>query len=173
MTLAQTQDAALEPVRAALATTAAERAMRIVGEARQAAQVLTEQARRDADAAVAKASREGAAQAGPVAAAELGRGRRAARSVTLGADLATRDELAGRIRAAVLALRDEPDYPGLRDRLAELATRLAGSGAVVTDHRDGGVVARGPGILVDCSLRRLADLAVSALSARIAGLCGP
>ena len=73
----------------------------------------------------------------------------------------------------MLGLRDRPGYPQLRDRLAALAVRTAGPGAVVSEHPRGGVVARGATALADCSLPRLADRAVAALDARIAGLCGP
>ncbi len=167
------QDAALEPVRAAMLRRAAERAGLITGQASDAAAALVAEARRNAAAAVAQARADGAAQAAPVAAAELGRSRRAARSVALGANLAAYDEIAARIRAAILGLRDEPDYPELRDRLAGAARRAAGPRAAVTEHPAGGVVARAGGLVVDCSLPRLADRAVAALGPRIARLCGP
>ncbi|HUZ51455.1 MAG TPA: hypothetical protein VMU94_02850 [Streptosporangiaceae bacterium] len=167
-----TQDAALDPVRAAMLRRATERADRIVGQARDAVQALAAEARSHADAAVAQARSDGAAQARPVAAAELNRSRRAARSVALGANLAANDEIAGRIRAAVVGLRDEQGYPELRDRLARAARRAAGPQAEVSEHPAGGVVARAGGVVVDCSLPRLADRAVAALGPRIAGLCG-
>jgi hypothetical protein len=71
----------------------------------------------------------------------------------------------------VLALRDDDEFPLLRRRLAEMALRAAGPGARVADHADGGVVATAPGVVVDCSLGRLADRAIAALDARIAELC--
>ena len=117
---------------------------------------------------MAQARADGAAQATPVAAAELSRSRRAARSVALGASLAAHDEIAGRIRAAILGLRDEPGYPELRDRLASAARQAAGPQAEVSEHPAGGVVARAGGVVVDCSLPRLADRAVAALGPRIA-----
>ncbi len=173
MNLLTTQDAALEPVRAAMLRRAAERADLITGQARDAAATLVTQARRNADAAVAQGRADGAAQAAPVAAAELSRSRRAARSVALGANLAAHDEIAARIRAAVLGLRDEPGYPELRDRLASAARQAVGPRAEVSEHPAGGVVARAGGMVVDCSLPRLADRAVAALGPRIARLCGP
>jgi hypothetical protein len=173
MTLQAEQDAALEPVRATLLRNAEAQAHDILARAGDAARALVAQAHSDADAEVARARADGAAQARPVAAAELNRSRRAARSVALGAERSTRDELASRIRSAVCGLRDEPGYAGLRDRLAAMAARAAGPGAQVTEHPDGGVIARAGGVIVDCSLPRLADRAVAALGARIAGLCGP
>lgn len=172
MTLLAAQDTALEPVRAAMLLRASEEAGRIITEAREAAAALTDQARRGAEAAVGQARSEGAEQARPVAAAELGRSRRAARSAMLRARRSDHDELAGRIRAAICGLRDEAGYVMLRDRLAELARQAAGPGATVTDHPDGGVVARADGVVVDCSLPRLADRVVAALSPRIDQLCG-
>ena len=121
---------------------------------------------------MAQARADGAEQARPVAAAELSRSRRAARSVALGANLVAHDEMAGRIRAAVLGLRDEPGYPELRDRLARAARQAAGPRAEVSEHPAGGVIARAGGVVVDCSLPRMADRAIEALGPRIAGLCG-
>ena len=172
MSLLSTQDAALEPVRAAMLQRAARRADQIAGQARAAAAALAAEARGNADAVVERARADGAARARPVAAAELSRSRRAARSVSLGANLAVYDEIAGRIRAAVLGLRDEPGYPALRDRLAGAASQVAGPQAEVSEDPAGGVVARAGAVVVDCSLPRMADRAVAALGPRIARLCG-
>lgn len=171
MTLAGRQQAALEPVRAAMLHRATQEAAVVVASARDAAAVTIAQAERDADALVAQASADGAAQAAPVAMAELSRARQAARSVTLGADLAIRNEVVRRMKAAVLALRDRPDYPRLLERLSVLAASGAGPGAVVSAHPDGGVVATSGGVTVNCSLPRLADRAVAALDAQITALC--
>ena len=171
MTLATRQDAALEPVRTALTAAADARTASTVAAAQAAAEARLTAVRRAADEAVARAAAEGAADARPAALAELARSRRAARSLVLEADLATQQYVAGRIRAAVLTLRDEPGYPLLRDRLSEMAAGAAGPGAVLTDHPDGGVIATAPGVVVDCSLGKLADRAIAALDARIAALC--
>lgn len=172
MTLQARQEAALEPVRAAMLRRAAHDAAQAVARARDGAAATITQAQRDADEAVARARAAGAAQARPVAMAELSRSRQVARSVALGADMAVRDEVVRKIKDAVLALRDDPEYPLLRDRLSGLAARAAGPGAVVTEHPQGGVIARAGGVTVDCSLPRLADRAVAALGAQIAALCG-
>lgn len=173
MTLASRQDAAIEPARAALLRDAAEQAAQAVARARDAAATMLALAQADADAAVAQAREDGAAQARPVAAVQLSQGRRAARSVTLGAELAAHDEIVARIRSAIMGLRDAPDYPELRDRLSALAAKEAGAGAVMTEHPDGGIIATAPGIVVDCSLSRLAERAIMALSEQVAALCGP
>lgn len=172
MTLRARQEAALGPVRAEMLRQAAQDAAEAVTRARDDAAATITRARQEADAAVAKARADGAAQAGPVAMAELSRSRQVARSVALGADVTIRDEVVRRIKDAVLALRDEPDYPLLRERLGELAARVTGPGAVVTEHPQGGVIARADGVTVDCSLPRLANRAIAALDTRIAALCG-
>lgn len=171
MTLRSRQDAALEPVRAALIGGAAEHAARAVAQARQAAAALLAQVAADAHDAVAHAASAGAADARLVAAAELAKSRRAARSVALGAEFDAYQDVAARIRAAVLALRHDDGYPLLRRRLAAVALQAAGPGAQGSDHPDGGVVATAPGVVVDCSLGRLADRAIAALDVQIAELC--
>jgi hypothetical protein len=171
MTLRSRQDAALEPVRATLRQSSSSQAAGTEAEATRAAAALLARARADAEALVAQAAAEGAAEAEPVAAAELSRSKRAARSISLGAQETTREYLAGRIRTAVLALRERADYPLLRDRLIEIAGRAAGPGAAITEHADGGIIATAPGVVVDCSLGRLADRAIEALGVQIAELC--
>ena len=119
---------------------------------------------------ISKARAEGRAQAAPLARAEISRGQRAARATALRAELHAWDEAELRIRSAITGLKDEPGYRELRDRLAELALRAAGPGASVSEHPEGGVVARAPGLLVDCSLPRLAQRAIEALGPRITEL---
>jgi hypothetical protein len=167
MTLARPQQAALAPVREAMLGRAAEQAGQIVADAQRAARALGAEARRAAADAMARAQQEGWAQAEPLAAAERHRGRRQARAIALGAELRARDEVADAIRAAVLGLRDQPGYGELRDRLAALAGRAAGQGATVSEHADGGVIAHAPGVLVDCSLPRLAERVIEVLDPRI------
>jgi vacuolar-type H+-ATPase subunit E/Vma4 len=171
--LRATQDVALEPVRTAMLRHATEQAERIVGQARDEAEALVARARLDAEDTVSKARADGAGQARSVAAAELSRSRRAARSVALRARLSVRDELAERIREAVGGLRHEAGYPEFRERLAEMARRAAGPGAIVTEHPDGGVVARADVVVVNCSLPRLADHVIEVLGPRIDRMSGP
>ena len=102
-----------------------------------------------------------------------GRAQRDARSVLLGAQREAYDELRARVRAAVGALRDEPGYDRLLEPLARHGPAAAGTGATVTRHPSGGVVARAAGMVVDCSLPRLADLAVEALDGEVRELWTP
>jgi hypothetical protein len=172
MTLLQRQQAALAPVETQLLREAADRGHRIVVAARRDSAAQVAAARVRADELVARARADGQAAAAALATADLGRGRQAARTVLLEADRRAYDALAARIRSAVCGLRDQPEYGEIRERLAALALSAAGPGASVSEHPDGGVLAEGPGITVDCSLPRLADLAVAALGPRIRELAG-
>ncbi len=171
MTLRSRQEAALEPVRAALLRQAEDRAAAIVQRARDEASAMLERARQDAADLIAISAADGRAQASQVMQARLGVRRREAREQLLNSDLTSYQDLADRIRNAVLALRSDAGYPRLRARLAGIAARAAGPGATVTEPADGGAVATAPGIVVDCSLRRMADRAILALGPAIAALC--
>jgi len=171
-TLGGRQESALAPVRAALLRDASAEAEKLLASARGAADTLIEQARHDALSKISQARDEGRAQAARLARAELSRGRREARAIVLGAELRAQSEAEDRIRSAIAGLKDEPGYASLRDRLAELALQVAGPGATVNEHRAGGVVARAPNTLVDCSLPRLAQRAIAALGPRISELSG-
>ncbi len=171
--LGKRQELALAPVRAAMLHSASAESGQIVADARSAADAVLEQARGDAASMISKAREEGRAQAAPLARAEIGRGHREARAATLRAQSLARDEVERRIESAITGLRDEPGYREWRDRLAELALRAAGPGATVSEHPGGGVVARAPGVLVDCSLPRLAQRAIAALGPRIRELGAP
>jgi vacuolar-type H+-ATPase subunit E/Vma4 len=173
MTVPAGQLAALAPVRAAMLRRAAGQADWILADARRQAEAIVGQARRDASDAVSRGRAAGRAQAAPMRAAELSRGGRQARSIVLSAQRDARDELTGRVRATVAGLRDEPGYGLLRERLTRLALLAAGPQATVAEHPAGGVVAQAPGVLVDCSLPRLADRAVAALGGQVARLWAP
>jgi hypothetical protein len=89
----------------------------------------------------------------------------------LEAEQATYQDLSARIRAAVLALRHQPGYPEFRQRLIDVAASAAGPGAVIADQDNGGVIATAPGLVVDCSLSRLADQAIAMVESSIITLC--
>jgi vacuolar-type H+-ATPase subunit E/Vma4 len=173
MTAAEPGAAALEPTRVHLRQAAAARAARIRADAHHSAGRIREQARLAAAATVEQARADGHAEAAPLAAAELSRGRDAAARGLLRARSEAYDELRRQVRAAVGALPGKPGYDHLARRIAALARSAAGPGAVVTAVPAGGWLARAPGVTVDCSLTRLADLAVEALGAEIQGLWTP
>ena len=167
------QAAALAPVRAYLLAGARAEADRILGQARRQADQTLRQARRDAEQAVRQAREEGEAQAAPAAAAKRARGRERARSIELGAQRQACEELRAQVLAAAGRLRDEPGYERLVAGLSALAAGAAGPGATVTADQAGGMVARSGHAVVDCSLPRLASLAVDALGDEVRELWTP
>jgi vacuolar-type H+-ATPase subunit E/Vma4 len=164
---------ALAPTRARMMRDAADQAARILADARREADAITAQARQEAEQTVSLARTAGRAQAMPQAAAVRRQARSDARSAVLGARREAYDELRARVRAAVDGLRGEPGYDRLLEALTRMARLEAGPGATVTAYEDGGILARSPGVLVDCSLPRLADLAVEALDGEVRELWAP
>lgn len=167
------QAAALAPVRDHLLAEAREEAGRIVAAARAEAEAITEQARQAGEGTVLAARSEGAAAGAALAAAERGRGRARARAIVLAARREAQLRLREEIAAALARLPDEPGYAGLLSRLSALAADAAGPGASVARSPAGGVVARSGQVVVDCSLPRLADLAIEALGGRVRELWTP
>lgn len=155
--------ASLAPVRARMRRDAADQAAGILAAAHREAAAIISRARQDATAVLAQAQAAGEQEAAVLAAAERARGRSEARTLLLRAQRAALGDLRTRVRGEVTALRGDPGYGQLRDRLTTMARLAAGPGAAVTGAPDGGVLARGAGVTVDCSLARLADLAVQAL----------
>jgi vacuolar-type H+-ATPase subunit E/Vma4 len=166
-------DGALEPVRAWLLAAARAEAERLVAEAAADAERLLAGARALTEAILVEARRQGTAEGSALAAAEQARSTRLARRLVLETERQAYEDLRARSRAAVRALRQEPGYPALRERLARLALAAAGPGADVSEHRDGGVVAQAPGIRVDCTLDGLAERAIAALGGEVAELWAP
>jgi vacuolar-type H+-ATPase subunit E/Vma4 len=166
-------EATLAPVRAALLRRAREQAAEITAQARRQAADALDQAHRDAAGQMTRAGEAGRSQAVPLAAALRTQGRRQARALLLGAQREAYEELRDRVHASVTSLRDGPGYDQLLERLRHDASQAAGPGAVLAEATAGGVVARAPGVVVGCSLPRLADAAVEALGDRVAWLWTP
>jgi vacuolar-type H+-ATPase subunit E/Vma4 len=167
------QAAALAPVRTYLLRQARAEADSITEEARSTAAAILRQARSAADEAVALASTQGRVDAALAAAAEQARGREQARSIVLGAQREAYEELCARALAAADGMRDEPGYQRLLSRLTTMATRVAGPGAAITVQPEGGVVARSRDVVVDCTLPRLAGVAVDELGDQVRELWTP
>jgi vacuolar-type H+-ATPase subunit E/Vma4 len=165
--------AAIAPVRTRMLREARIEADRIVEQAHAEAAAIVRQARHSADEAVALARARGQADGAQAAAAERNRGREQARSILFGAQREAREELRGRVLAAVVDLRDEPGYERLLSQLTAMAARAAGPDASITVQPTGGVVARSRGVVVDCTLPRLAILAVDALGGEVRELWTP
>jgi vacuolar-type H+-ATPase subunit E/Vma4 len=171
--VARAQAAALAPVRARMLEAAHAEAGRIVARARAEAATLVRDAHRDAEEAVARARAQGRADGALAAAAERHRGREQARSIALRAQRDAHTELRGQVLGAIGGLRAEPGYRQLMVRLTAMAARAAGPDATVTVAPAGGVVARSGSVIVDCTLPRLADLAVDALGDEVRELWTP
>ena len=164
---------ALAPVRAYLLRAARTEAGQIRAAARAEADQLLSRARQDAERAVRDGAARGRAEAAPLAAAERSRGRAAAQSIVLGAQREAYDEMCRRIGLQADALRADPGYRLMLERLTARAARTAGPGATVTALPDGGVLARSGQVVVDCSLPRLAGEAADALGDRVRELWEP
>lgn len=164
--------AALEPVRRALLADAESEA----GERRRVAEREAAAIRAEADAAVADAVRRAEDHARATVRIRTAQSLERARAEAHGAVLRARDEARGRLadatREAAVALRHDPRYPDLLDRLELLAVDQLGTSAVV--HRDpepsGGVIAEASGRRVDYSLEALAARALDVLGDEIAEL---
>ncbi len=164
---------ALAPVRAYLVREALTEADRIRATARAEADALLRQARGEAERAVGLATARGQAEAAPFATAARGRGRAQARFIVLAAQREVYDELCHRIMAEADALRGEPGYGRLLSRLGTMAAQAAGPAATISFPPAGGVLARSGQVVVDCSLPRLAELAVQALGDQVRDLWEP
>jgi vacuolar-type H+-ATPase subunit E/Vma4 len=170
---AAAQVAALAPVRAHLLCQAQAEADRITEEARSTATAILRQARSAADEAVAVAPAQGRADAALAAAVEQAQGRKQARSIVLGAQREAYEEFCAQVLAAADGMRDEPGYWRLLSRLITMATQAAGPGAATAVQPEGGVVARSRGIVVDCTLPKLAGVAVDELGDQVRELWTP
>jgi vacuolar-type H+-ATPase subunit E/Vma4 len=173
MTSATGLAAPLAPVRERMLRDAADQAARIVADARREAEQISSRAQQDAAEILARAQAVGQQDGAVRAAAERAKGRSEARTLLLRARAGALDGLRTQVLADVAALCDQPGYGQLRDRLAAMARLAAGRDAEVTRSPDGGVLARSVDVTVDCSLARLADLAVQALGPQVRELWTP
>jgi vacuolar-type H+-ATPase subunit H len=165
--------AVLAPVRAHMLRRANDRADQILSDARHEAAAILSQARLSAERAVSEAQGDGRTEGAKLAAKVRSRAREEVMSLLLTAEREMHEELCRTVRTAVAGLRDQPGYDQLLARITELARQAAGPGAVVAESPSGGVVARADGVLVDCSLPRLADRAVEELAGDIRALWAP
>ncbi|MCA2184142.1 V-type ATP synthase subunit E family protein [Nonomuraea cavernae] len=164
---------ALAPLAGTLSRQAGIDARAIVAGAEEEAAQVVAAARQEARTILADARADGAAQAEAAAVTERIRAERQARDMELAARREALDELRVRSAAAVRALRDDPCYPRLLDRLSALARAAGGADLVVEEQPDGGVLAKGRGRRVDCTLGALAARAVEALGAEVERLWAP
>jgi vacuolar-type H+-ATPase subunit E/Vma4 len=162
----------LDTAREALLDDAQRRAQEIVALGEEEAARRLEEARREADELVARARAEGEVEGRLQAARVQAVQRFTAHMQVLGAQRASYDALLARARADALALRGDPAYPELLDRLAAAARRDLGPDAEVTIDPAalGGVLARAGSRAVDYTLVALAERCVQDLGARVGAL---
>jgi vacuolar-type H+-ATPase subunit H len=164
--------ASVGPARDALLADARERARQLLEQAEREAHELTQQAQTDAEALLARARQEGLAAGRARAARDAGRERTLAHWHVLAAQNAAYEELRRRARIEVMAVRDEPGYRELLERLSAAARRDLGDGAELEIDPPGlgGVLARAGSRRVDYTLPALAERCVQDLSPALAQL---
>ncbi|MET9848340.1 hypothetical protein [Streptomyces ossamyceticus] len=168
----QTKDV-LHPVRAGLLRAAHADAEARLARAEQEAAALLARARAEARAILDDARRQGEADGSDAARDLLVRARRETRSRTLAARRAAYEGLHREAAERVRALRGTDGYASLRQWLEQRARILLGPAAEVSEHADGGVVARVPGRRVDLSLTTLADRALDRMRGEVRSLWEP
>ncbi len=147
----------LAPVRAALLAAAQQDAERVLSAARSKSDAVLARAAQERERLLADARARGEADAGRLLDAERARTRRQARTMVLRAQGQAYEDLRRRAVGAVSALRDDPAYPALLDRLRRQARALVGPDAQVLEPSEGGVVAEAAGRLVVLTLPALAE----------------
>lgn len=159
----------IDTARDALLADARERAAQLLAAGEAEAEERIGAARRQAAAMIERARERGEAEGRVEAARDAAVERSFARVEVLAAQREAYDEFSRRARAATLALRDDPEYPALLDRLAAAARRDLGDGAEI--ERDppetGGVRGRAGTRSVDYTLSALADRCAAALGPRL------
>jgi hypothetical protein len=172
-TLPPGSDAALMPVREALAADARARVADIERAARLEASATIDAADRERDRLRTEAEAAGEAEATVAAALASARRRRLADERLLAQREAIRAELARRVRAAATAATGDPLYPDVLEQLRARAVRVLGPAAVVRVHDEGGVTATAGSRTVDLTLPTLAARQLDSLSAELAPLWTP
>jgi hypothetical protein len=159
----------LDPLRAALRAQAEADAKRQVAAAVAARSRCVAEAQATARGLIEQGRLDGERLAGEESRRRLAVAYRQARELVLGAQRALAEELRRRARAGALALRDEPGYDTLVERLGSLARSQLGEAAELTIDPPGrgGVVARAGAASVDYTLPAVADRALDGLDARL------
>ena len=165
--------AALHPVRTRLLQEARADARATLAAATADADTLGRDAEARAAAILARARRQGAADAATAVRAERARARRAARARELAVRRECRLELRRQVVRGVEELRDTDAYPALRARLITRVRQLLGPDARIGEAPHGGVVGETAGRRVDLSLTAYALRALDRMDAEVEELWAP
>lgn len=160
-----TLPAALEPVRDALLTAARRDADRAWADAELAAGLALAKAEETAAQIRSGARARGTADCAEAVATERSRAGRLARTLVLRARVDEYEALRAAAREKVATLRDDPGYPRIRERLADVVRSLLGSNALIREGECGGIIGEVPGRRADYSLAGFAERAVDAVLA--------
>ncbi|MHB1490162.1 V-type proton ATPase subunit E [mine drainage metagenome] len=168
--LSRTSSTALEPVRAALRAHAERESAQVWASAEAQVVELRESAHRECARIRADAAAEGAAVARGSAALRSARTRREAHEMVLTRQEEVYAALVAAVGEAASALRADPRYPELRDRLTERARELLGPQAVVTESPVGGIVAHEGSRRLDLSLPTIAETTLGMMAPEVSTL---
>ena len=160
---------AVQPLRRALLADAQAGTQHILAEADARAAATVAEAERQGSALVERARSDAHAGAAIVAAKELARARRRARTLVLAARRELYDELVRQARAAAHALHDDPVYAELLDRWAAAARAQLGDDAVLEldPPGAGGVRATSGARSVDYTLDTLVERCLDRLGGEL------
>ncbi|PWI17970.1 hypothetical protein DI272_30285 [Streptomyces sp. Act143] len=164
---------ALDPVRARLLRDARADAEAVLAAAAEDAAAQLRDAEAQAEAILAEARRQGAADAEAFRAAGRARTRGDARTRELAARRECWEELRRQVVHGVEELRGAPAYPALRARLAAHVRRLLGPECRITEAPGGGVVGAAPGRRIDCGLDAFALRALDRTGTEVEELWAP
>ncbi len=171
--LPRTSLASLAPTRAALRAAAEAESARVLAQADADVAELLEDAHRESGRIRADAAADGAAVARGSAALRSARTRREAHEIVLAQQNAVYTTLVSEVRTAVSALRSDPCYPDLLDRLSAHARALLGPRAVVTESPAGGIVAERGSRRLDLSLPTVAEATLGTMASEVSALWTP
>jgi vacuolar-type H+-ATPase subunit E/Vma4 len=160
------------PLRSALLEQRHAEAERVLAHAEERAEARLAEAETTGRALVEQARAEGVAAAAIAGAHEEARARRQARALVLAAKREVFEESRRRALAAAHALRSEPGYASLLERLSARARRQLGASAILEiDPPAGGVRASNGARHVDYTLDALVERCLAQLGTEVEALC--
>ena len=157
----------LAPLRSALLAHAHRDADEVLAAADRDVAATLAAARTEAAELLADARARGAADAEAILVGERAHAARESRSIVLEQRRLAYDDLRRRARDAVSALRSDPAYPALLDRLRERACEALGPDVRIREHDRGGVVAEAGTRRVEYTLDSLADDCLDRMGAHV------